>query len=278
MSAAKPGSTTFAIDTTQLLLTETEETEINDLIARYRAIYALGAQRRVEADRGPFHLLELPGELRNRVYAYMLQNEEDFAEQHNLAYVSLPATARISKQVRQEILPIFFANSSFVLNVAANLADRSRAQAGLRPLGTQAKVQACGVLHIKQPARRSLRSAGRGALFRNVTLKACDGNSWTMDVRRKDGIRNWLRVFSLRLRVERGNLKVTIERGMAYQDPYTFRGTTETRIVASAVEEVMYEAITMANDIAAKDSFQGFTLGNLEAIARNLRFEFQFPE
>lgn len=74
--------------------------------------------QRLESLSSPFRLLDLPVELRNRIYHFVLSDHRNFVlllswqRQQHMGY---PAITKVSHQIRDEVLPVFYSSSSFVL-------------------------------------------------------------------------------------------------------------------------------------------------------------------
>ncbi|KAF2724348.1 hypothetical protein K431DRAFT_291849 [Polychaeton citri CBS 116435] len=68
-----------------------------------------------------FRLLDLPPELRNRIYEFLLQDEEEIPLQD----VKLPSFLKVNRQVFAEATPLFFAINTFTHNVRSNWCVRA---------------------------------------------------------------------------------------------------------------------------------------------------------
>lgn len=108
-----------------------------------------------------FRLMDLPSENRNRVFSYALPGQ-GHVYTRNVVNFRFPAITRVSHQVRQETLPLLFAESTFVFNVGTNATGEATTTAddteSPRTLGFDKHVQAF------------ITDAGDSAIFRNVTL------------------------------------------------------------------------------------------------------------
>lgn len=104
----------------------------------------------------PFRFFDLPAELRNKIYTYALADAAEPA--CNLFAYTDPVVAMVSKQMRSESLPIFFAERTFVIVVGANYMDASN-------------WLAAGILLLRPGLQLSLRRAGVAPVIRHVRFK-----------------------------------------------------------------------------------------------------------
>jgi hypothetical protein len=73
-----------------------------------------------------FRLLDLPAELRNRIYHFAVVNEKPIDIIHHKRWrraeaLQQPALASTCKQLRKEVLPIFYGGNSFVLDTVGDI-------------------------------------------------------------------------------------------------------------------------------------------------------------
>ena len=78
------------------------------------------------SEHNQFRLLRLPAELRNRIYHLAVVNEKPLDIVHHKRYrrakaPQQPALASTSKQLREEVLPIFYGGNSFVLDTVGDI-------------------------------------------------------------------------------------------------------------------------------------------------------------
>ncbi|KAK3657749.1 hypothetical protein LTR56_002128 [Elasticomyces elasticus] len=94
--------------------------KIDDLEAHGRATYYLERRAGWEAKHADveckFNIFDLLVELRLKIYGYAMATEEP----RSIIGLKLPVLAMVSKQVRAEALPIFFAECHFTLGFMSN--------------------------------------------------------------------------------------------------------------------------------------------------------------
>lgn len=106
------------------------------------------------------HLLRLPAELRNEVYAHVAQN----APVQPLARPKIPVIAQVSRQIREEVLPIFFAEGHFSIDTVTNAT-----------LSGESERKVAGTLGLKRKVQSWLCKLGGVASIRNVTFQVYAG-------------------------------------------------------------------------------------------------------
>lgn len=76
-------------------------------------------RRRQRQTKAPARLLQLPAELRNRIYKFILCDESPIAVKRHLSSQPLYDTAILQacREIRNEALPIYYGSNVFVLNV-----------------------------------------------------------------------------------------------------------------------------------------------------------------
>ena len=124
----------------------------------------------------PFRLLELPAEMRNRIYSHALCTNGEPLE---LAQLRSPALIAVNKQVRQESMPIFFAETTFIVSTTTNAGDygklevikaRARPLKGWKTYDERAVfARKCGITGLSRPTRKWLKELGtEEATFRHL--------------------------------------------------------------------------------------------------------------
>ncbi|KAI5367455.1 hypothetical protein Slin15195_G025840 [Septoria linicola] len=256
---------TFSINISRLVLTEVEQAEAKTCISHLQALKQKSVIRKAAEKRGPFHFMALPAELRVRCYGFVLGDNQDSGERLDLATVVIPSIARVSRSVRTEFLPVFFAQSSFCITVAADLRNHANVRAGLPPSNNLALHDRCGVLKMKKQVKNIIRQMSKDVLVRDITLKICDGELWTFPKGRT--LPTYRLILEVSLKVERGKATVdTVEnknmpRHISLVAP---RSEEEAKIIVEAAGAV-------ANKISEREGFKGFTLNDLEKIVRKFR-------
>ncbi|KAF2169247.1 hypothetical protein M409DRAFT_52513 [Zasmidium cellare ATCC 36951] len=232
----------------------------------------------------PFPFLDLPPEVRNRVYSFAFSN----IATRDLSQTRIPPVALVSHQLRDKALLVLFASPHFRLtagnNFTAKFDERWHFQMG-RTYYRDHSRSGSGTIGMKRIIGRFLKDAGEAALFRNITFEVFDSS----DIR---DAREWERqgrprrfrdyeIFEdqvavrLHLGVVEGSLQVSFVDGRHHpafgQRPYSGR-VGEAQIVRD-VDGSVDKAISVAQDIAGHDEFKGFKITDLRKIATAFRLE-----
>lgn len=111
-------------------------------------------------DSGPeiksFRFLDLPAELRNRIYSYTFCGEP--TPKYSLAKFQYPPIALVCKQTRSESLPILFSECHFIITIGSNCLNAH-------------SWRNAGNLGLQRGTKRCLRLLGGAAVFRHVTFR-----------------------------------------------------------------------------------------------------------
>lgn len=210
-----------------------------------------------------FRFLDLPPELRDRVYSFITS---DLGGQC-LAFFKPPPITRVSKAVRCESLAVLFAEGNTHVIVGTDFFQHS--PVSNRPVPTCPQPtymsQQSGSLDLRPIVERCLIGAKSSALFRNVAFEVhhpivfLDGPGRAL----------WdtsLQIATLKLQVTNGLL--TVEKrsdGPCYN---WWRYTWTKADIQTALDLV----IQVAEEIASRDQFSGFTLEDLKAVTSRFRF------
>lgn len=250
----------FEVDIKDLWTTREEEAHVAKFERWYKKLQERSAARETAAKSKSFRLMDLPPELRNRIYSFAFQNEKKFGKRRTLALVAIPNVTRICKQIRQETLPLYFATTSFRLSVASDFNNRYEPDAVYK---SKAEIQNAGTLHIKKEVKQALRFAGKQALVRNIDIIVCNARDWRLSDR-SGGYYEEFAAFSAKIRLEQGNLVVTMSRGKSFSDQPKLSDT---------IAAVMVEMKAAIEKASGKEDFQGFSLRDLEQIVKTLRHQ-----
>lgn len=199
-----------------------------------------------------FHrFLDLPAELRNKIYSYAVLINKPI----HLAAAFAPPITRVSKQLRAEALPVFFAENSFTVEVTSNITTGTHIR-GYNPSAPQ-------------------------TLMRDTTYYPQEVLLWVGSAERSGRlvIHRWLHKVPSQLVAFR-NIKLTIVpadrhrmmvRGMSDPD-LIVRATREgakvtIRSLFAAREDLLRGARISLRQISEKPGFRGFSMEDLQMVA-----------
>lgn len=218
-----------------------------------------------------FRLLDLPAELRNRVYRDYIQ---DFIANTvgvtRLTYTVLPDLCDVSRQFLKEVRPLWFSETSFSVCVEANVWAQINS-----PTSLYKHQYSCdsGVLVMSTRSQTILSNARDDALMREVRFVISEDHTmmdlWTAESRLPHSRnpqswpshRNTIMTLSLKARMG-FQLQYTLERGTDY---YSYG----RREADTAVNAARFRAIA----ISRRDNFKGFNMRDLQSIAAALRID-----
>lgn len=220
-----------------------------------------------------FRFLDLLPELRNRIYSIALQTHKS----RDISCYRTPRVTLVSKQVRQETLPLFY-SSNFRVLVGCNFARAVNQRTG-HELHSEPFKYSTGTLPVSDEVKAILRFAGKRALFRNVTIEV-----YNADIIHE--IRDWQKQGGLdavgemrdprfpfvlvHLRVRDSKIEVKMEQGKEY--PSRASRTYCMKLQPQDVDAVE-KAVGIARNIAGPGAFQGFKLSDLRKVALGFRIE-----
>ncbi|KAK4543985.1 hypothetical protein LTR36_004759 [Oleoguttula mirabilis] len=211
-------------------------------------------------DIEPFRFLDLPPELRNRVYTFHLATAANDGKIYDLTSLKEPAIAAVSQLVRQESLPIFFTEAAFELYVGADVDPRPGWTGTIQPY-SPIKAKYAGTLTLRPRVLRRIRSSLQEAvILRDVTLKAVDcaviqhRAYWK---RVSSGVRQFHSISALRLRCDIGS---GVEVAATVRDYYQY-----------ILDPRHADVQAIAEAVAGRAGFIGFTIEDLEEVAKGFR-------
>ncbi|KAK4503640.1 hypothetical protein PRZ48_004555 [Zasmidium cellare] len=227
---------------------------------------------RPQNDGSTSHFLRLPAELRNVVYSLIFAT----TSKPEISSFRPPAITQVSKQLRDESLPLFFAETVFRMPVGGNFEsthverirrrDRFLGFLLLRPFfhPSQPNHMAMAGVIVARPWPKGTHS--KVALFRNVELEVYDTEAM---VKGPDGVvdNGSSEIYLvLRLKVKAwGAMELSVEKGKAYPIRHAER--------SQDVEGTVEKATGIAREIAAAKKFKGFKMKDLQRIATAFRLE-----
>lgn len=212
-----------------------------------------------ELKRPPFRFFALPRELRDAVYSCVFGGSEG-KQRHNLAAFKDPAITLVSKQARREAQSILFAGCCWLLTVGANYGEPSR------------KAET-GQLAISPRVHRSLRAAGHDAVFRDIVVRVA-GLSVVASIRRQHDQHPWVQnrlIASVHIKTH-PSLEFEDKGDGGSLSPILSHTTSTSRRSAEQVADTLRVAQKVAEKLRAREDFTGYTLHDLEAIARSFCF------
>ncbi|KAF2169248.1 hypothetical protein M409DRAFT_20472 [Zasmidium cellare ATCC 36951] len=229
-------------------------------------------------DEPPFRLLDLPPEVRNRVYSYALVTPLA----RDLSYFTLPPLSLTSRQIRHETLPILFVESPFRLIIGSNI-DHQHLTFFHEE---QRSHRSSGIAGIKRTVSSALKTAGEAGLFRDVKLEVYNAlyvesvRVWNRRGRQSSGSGTLrardddkLQIASLHLHVVEGSLKLAVEEGPDYPSSSRLSHLREHEVnqMAVALDGALENASYISRNFGAQDGFKGFKLSHLRKIAMAFR-------
>ncbi|SMR51641.1 unnamed protein product [Zymoseptoria tritici ST99CH_3D1] len=262
------------------------QTQPLSVVLEARSTVTLSKEKKGSSDQ-TFRLMDLPPEVRTRIYslafianikhgdgidhhahdcntacywaAYHRRNERKtkMFEQKtkNITAFRLPALTQVSRQLRVETLPVFFGETNFEIYLYSNFEDRARARRGDSLRTPPAQLKKIGILGMRAEVKTRLRSFKSAALFQDVTFKVASRDAGRTLV--------YVRIECL------GRIGLQISSwdgpGMWSLGPNYFG-----REGVDATVEALKHA---AEGIAKKALFRGFTLRDVEEMARTFRFK-----
>lgn len=230
-----------------------------------------------------FRFLDLPPEIRNAIYSYSFCGASRPCV-HDLENLGEPAITVVSHQVRNEALPLSFAECAFQILVAADLcpraAWRTRSQEDQWPRLHLSDGTTPDPMVISRPAMQLLQELEPPAIFRHVTFLICEAD---VICRSSHGSLGQKRDFwpysrdgsicgrlSLTVAARTGTVAWEFSPGQAYDRPKRRLVDYKPADVDAAVGEVVAGALA----VAARPEFLGFTLQDLQTtVAEGFRFD-----
>ncbi|CAK3813989.1 Hypothetical predicted protein [Lecanosticta acicola] len=257
---------------------------LSPLTAIVVALLEKGAAN-LEARRArPFRILDLPAEIRNRIYGHYIamngKRNKGQRNKYNLANFKTPVIAQVSRQLRSEFLPVFFAEASWYVVLPCNLVDFFRSRLELPPRekcddfaldkAYDAAVRVAGKLGIKRPVKDLIRGYGAQAVFRDVTFLICDAEFVDEKNRAEIDKENVVMSFIMTYREKKVNTKRARKTDFPAAPHLETRGFGfEQRDIRNAVGF----ARRVVKHIGSREGFNGFTHGDLEEIAKVFRHD-----
>ncbi|SMR50698.1 unnamed protein product [Zymoseptoria tritici ST99CH_1E4] len=176
----------------------------------------------------------------------------------NLTAFRLHPLTQVSRQLRMESLPLFLGESNFEIYLVSNFVDRARTRRGDSVTTPPAQLKKIGVLCMRAELKTRLRSFKSAALFQDVTFNAA-ASDWPVA---HDSMHTvvYVRIKCL------GRIGIRIS---SWDGPDMWKYAFRRAGVDATVEALRH----VAEGIGKRADFRGFTLKDLEDIARTFRFK-----
>ncbi|KAK4889335.1 hypothetical protein LTR27_011872 [Elasticomyces elasticus] len=238
-----------------------------------------------------FTIFDLVPELRERIYYYAMETEQP----RPFLGLKAPALALVSKQVRAEVLPVFFGKCRFMIEITSNfpwMSFMETHKASIphsKPIGPKkyksrlngstsiwfgypaayhASGRVSGVSTAKSWLARLEKREGVDVAFRNLEVLVVGIESENRIRRLEETFMNIAVPTARKLRPVVTE-EVASPRGDPIFGPIRVAGTH----YAGALAVVRQRAKGKAEELAEqREGFKGFTLGDLEAIAMEFKY------
>ncbi|KAF2169251.1 hypothetical protein M409DRAFT_20474 [Zasmidium cellare ATCC 36951] len=214
-----------------------------------------------------FRLMDLPPEIRNRIFSYALPGKGNNTLNRNVANFRFPALSRVSREVRRQTLPIFFAEFDFVFNVGTNVTSLSDDNQEVACHETKL----AGTLGFLPQVQRFITDAGQAAVFRKVTVYVQKA-SFTEYTRYTPDQTRCFTLFRLTLDVKYGHVRIEVLEGTEH--PRNIKRKLEEGEL-EAVDKMIESVAARLAEIESRKDFKGLTLKDLRQIAKGFRVENQ---
>lgn len=241
-----------------------------------------------------FRFLDLPDVVRNRIYRIAVRQ---FRAVQTLAYLRLPPLCAVSKQIRLEVLPVFFATTTFTIYTVGDFAYRGDDGHGIER-------EKSGHLHLSARAEDILAEAGHAVYLHHVIIRICNCDAKFIDV-----ILTALRPSStthelgqiikkhfpkMYLHFQQESRESLVDKMLTISVGFLFIGNRVVRgkkledrhpfnryITSTEDNEVNWPVDDMVRDAIQKGKragFKGFTIADLQALLKRLRYEHLQPK
>lgn len=240
-----------------------------------------------------FRFLDLPDAVRNRIYRIAVRQ---FSAVQTLAYLRLPPLCAVSKQIRLEVMPVFFATTTFKIYTVGDFAYRME--------GGHGDEEKSGVLHLSARAEDILANAGNAVFIHHTIIRVCNCDAKFIEV-----ILAALRPSStgyelgqiikkhfpkMYLHYRKETRKSLIDEMLTVSVDFLFEGnrvvwsrTLEDRhpdkryldsTQDNEVDSPIRDMVVMAIQQGKRAGFKGFTIADLQALLKRLRYEHLQPK
>ncbi|KAK4503698.1 hypothetical protein PRZ48_004613 [Zasmidium cellare] len=210
-------------------------------------------------------LEDFPSEIRNRIYSLALAGQGNTRQ---VADFDFPCLTRASRAIRQDTLPIFFAESNFVFTVGTNaFCKPGSTDDDGHDIAAQSKKRS-GTLGFKPVVQQFIKDAGQAAIFRHVTFDIQEALEAKNIRYGSDTITMWS-LLHINLIVENAHVRMEVVEGN-YHPGRDGGSQGGLELLDKAVERVT----GIVKDIESRQGFKGFTMKDMHRIARVFRIDF----
>ncbi|KAK5687479.1 hypothetical protein LTS10_001617 [Elasticomyces elasticus] len=215
-----------------------------------------------------FNLLDLVPELRERVFYFALKTDSPRQIASQSSTLKAPTLALVSKQVRAEVLPIFFSKCEFVTHVYSN-----NAHVVVLDLKPMAALEGISMEYIKSRHRAS----GKLELINSPDSP----RAWIADLEKREGLIASFRNVTLTMsayhpesyKFEHSGVRICVPTASKLRPVVSYEDPHHVFIAPQYRERIREQAKVKIDEIAAKRTvFVGFTLDDLEVIAAQFRY------
>ncbi|KAI5359381.1 hypothetical protein Slin14017_G102830 [Septoria linicola] len=283
---SKKPSADFEVGASALYLTDEERADVEAFRDRYNQ-YQADSKKRALAKA--FRILDLPPEVRVRIYEILFEEEQfqghsrnkDHRVGHVLAFAITPDIARVCRTFRKECLPLFFASHEFVVPVGTNLNYRGiLRKTGAKPRfwadrQVEAVAKRSGVLNFKKPVKDAIRFIGDDAVFRNIKFRVYEAEWWTFN----RSLKRWADQYAIlqcRITFRRGQLHIDVKEDDWHPALKSkFKGFHHNRTEAEPedVQVMVDEFRRIVAEIESKEGCKGLKLKDIERMVKVFRLK-----
>ncbi|KAK3636658.1 hypothetical protein LTR22_018624 [Elasticomyces elasticus] len=253
---------------------ETPSDRIGDLEAearhqdlqKQRAVLVLAAES--ENVTCKFKLLDLAPELRERIYYFALKTDSPRQIASYNSKLKAPTLALVSKQIRAEVLPIFFSKCKFIAQVHSNYAQVAVFEMEPRPALESAVMDRAKYWHSLSGTMGYINSPD-------------SPRAWITELERREGFVAAFRNLKIAISTYNDNLGRFEISAMCLRVPtatklrpvISFEEPQKVICPPQHLKQVQERVQAEAERIAAdRKVFVGFTLNNLEVIAEQFKY------
>lgn len=231
-------------------------------------------QENIRSADSIFRFTELPPELRNRVYFHLIDTTD--SKEHNLAELTEPAICAVSQQLRNEFLPVFFAEANFYLVVASDFEARFLTRTGTsRFRDSNAQIlsrgkRLAGTIGVKRAVQKFIKTAKEAVVFRHVMLQICDARH-LIALRNNEMSYGATLVLDIRLDATISLQANEGDQGFFHPATRIFQARLNDDFDVEEVDAMVSAVKSATDSISVQSRSRGFTIQDLAKIVNSLR-------